>query len=664
MSNIIKYRPDIDGLRALAVLMVVFYHVKFSWIPGGFVGVDVFFVISGFLITTILRREIGEGTFSLKAFYLRRFRRLLPAFIVVVIVSTLFIGRYYLPKDFYLYSKSIVYAFAGISNFLFLRETDNYFAPEVSELPLLHTWSLAVEEQFYLFWPLMLILLTKFPKVIAGIIVGIAFVGFSGLSQWMAGNYAAAAYYLLPARVFELMMGSLLSIALLRMPPVNSAIAHGFSLIGLVLILGTGLTLTSEQPFPGLNAFWPCLGTVILIWTGNNKTQAIGNQFLSLKPMVAVGLISYSFYLWHWPPIALLNYLNVDLTTPIAIALILATAALSWLTWRFVEIPFREKITWKFAPTLIVLLVVPISIAQGMKSYLNKTNGIGFESRFVKNIRDILPVVAGSPSDLFKACYRGDATNFEQGTQCLFGATDKSDKLDFILIGDSHANSARGFFEVLAKDAGLVGLEISKAAIPYLVGTKVDYVNKESRTKTFMKRNNAIREYIDNFNGVVIAAGNWTGYENSPTIQMTPGIREGISATVSDIRRQGNPVIILKAVPIFKTSRPALCHLDLGSLAGGSRCDLKLKDVHAKQKTMDDAFASVVQQHPEVIVMDLKDVLCDETDCYPNIGEIPIYQDESHMSYLGSAKAREVYLEKIGNPLRAYGAALKTGEDE
>ena len=163
--------------------MVVFYHVKFSWIPGGFVGVDVFFVISGFLITTILRREIGEGTFSLKAFYLRRFRRLLPAFIVVVIVSTLFIGRYYLPKDFYLYSKSIVYAFAGISNFLFLRETDNYFAPEVSELPLLHTWSLAVEEQFYLFWPLMLILLTKFPKVIAGIIVGIAFVGFSGLSQ-------------------------------------------------------------------------------------------------------------------------------------------------------------------------------------------------------------------------------------------------------------------------------------------------------------------------------------------------------------------------------------------------------------------------------------------------------------------------------------------------
>ena len=297
-------------------------------------------MISGFLITTILRREIGEGTFSLKAFYLRRFRRLLPAFIVVVIVSTLFIGRYYLPKDFYLYSKSIVYAFAGISNFLFLRETDNYFAPEVSELPLLHTWSLAVEEQFYLFWPLMLILLTKFPKVIAGIIVGIAFVGFSGLSQWMAGNYAAAAYYLLPARVFELMMGSLLSIALLRMPRVNSAIAHGFSLIGLVLIFGTGLTLTSEQPFPGLNAFWPCLGTVILIWTGNNKTQAIGNQFLSLKPMVAVGLISYSFYLWHWPPIALLNYLNVDLTTPIAIALILATAALSWLTWRFFEIPF------------------------------------------------------------------------------------------------------------------------------------------------------------------------------------------------------------------------------------------------------------------------------------------------------------------------------------
>ena len=341
------YRADIDGLRAVAVLLVFAYHLNAftvghlsAW--GGFIGVDVFFVISGFLISSVILREIDNSTFSLKEFYRRRIRRIIPALMAMMLLTAIGCCYYMLPTQLYVFAKSLLAATFSISNFYFLA-TSSYFSSNVDK-PLLHTWSLAVEEQFYILFPLFLLLLKRFfPGRFKTALVLVTTASFV-LSVWTVHTSPTRAFYLPATRAWELLLGAMLSIDLF--PRVKSAIGRNLlSATGLLAILACGFMYTGGIPFPGAAALVPCLGAAFIIAAGQTGSSVVG-RLLSLKPVVFVGLISYSLYLWHWP-IILLQHMSMlqprNASNHMVKGSILIVAfAMATLSWRFIETPFRK----------------------------------------------------------------------------------------------------------------------------------------------------------------------------------------------------------------------------------------------------------------------------------------------------------------------------------
>ncbi|MDQ0606614.1 peptidoglycan/LPS O-acetylase OafA/YrhL [Variovorax sp. W1I1] len=292
-----QYRPDIDGLRAIAVISVFINHLSASVLPGGFIGVDIFFVISGFLITSQIRKEICEDNFSIKQFYKRRINRIAPVLMLVLVVSLL-VGVVLLsPSDLVRLGKSSIYSMIGLSNVFFWREYGSYFAGNAAEAPLLHTWSLGVEEQFYLIWPLLTLLLFKLSRRYVLAIFGILTIAAIAVSQMGVNIAASAAYYLLPTRFFELMIGGVLALLIVHVQPTTKLQSQISLVAGFVLIIGSLALIGKSSPFPGIMAIWPCAGAALLIWAGSGRFTS--SRFLLSRPMVFIGLISYSLYLWH-----------------------------------------------------------------------------------------------------------------------------------------------------------------------------------------------------------------------------------------------------------------------------------------------------------------------------------------------------------------------------
>jgi peptidoglycan/LPS O-acetylase OafA/YrhL len=332
------YRRDIDGLRALAILPVLAFHAHLPGFSGGFVGVDVFFVISGFLITSILVREIDAGRFSLLRFYERRARRILPALLVVLAFVLVMAAWLYLPEDFAAVPRSELMALFFLSNVWFFMET-GYFGGSAATMPLLHCWSLAVEEQFYIAFPVLLRLCAgRSPAFRLKLVTAIAVASF-GLAVWKQADSDSFAFYLLPPRAWELFAGALLAMA--KVPAVERRLVReGLALGGMGLILFAVVTYSRTTIFPGVAALAPVLGAVLLIHSAPG-TQV--GRLLSTPPLVGVGLISYSLYLWHWPVIVFAEYALDEAPQGVAqIAVIATSIFLAWASWRFVERPFRD----------------------------------------------------------------------------------------------------------------------------------------------------------------------------------------------------------------------------------------------------------------------------------------------------------------------------------
>ena len=332
------HRREIDGLRTIAVLPVILSHAKFGLVPGGYLGVDIFFVISGFLITMMLVADMETGRFSLLQFYERRARRILPALALVVAVTSLVAWFWLLPTDLQKYSESVIAVALFVSNFFFWQ-TDNYFSPVADLSPMLHTWSLAVEEQFYLLFPLALVVIWRFARRWVWQALALMALISLLLSQWASVHYASANFYLAPTRVWELLAGSLAAWLMLHRPPPVSDLAAG---TGLVMILGAMLSYGSETPIPSLMALVPVGGAVLVLVFGRKGTWVA--RGLSLTPMVWIGLISYSAYLWHQPVFALARIKLLDRPSgPMMMALVILSLVLAALSWRFVEQPFRGR---------------------------------------------------------------------------------------------------------------------------------------------------------------------------------------------------------------------------------------------------------------------------------------------------------------------------------
>lgn len=347
----LNYRPEIDGLRAVAVVPVVLYHAGLGF-PGGYTGVDVFFVISGFLITSLIWKDLEAGRFTLLGFWERRARRIVPA-LAVMVLATLAAGWFLLlPAEYASLGWSAASQAVFLANVFFWRDS-GYFSDAAHEKPLLHTWSLAVEEQFYLIVPWVLWALYRLFSQSRQRAVVVALVGASAVSLAMSiygvARHPSAAFYLLPTRAWELLCGSIVAfMPAPSWPADRRAVRETLAAIGLTLIVAPMLVYSSTTPFPGLAAVPSCLGTALVIWVaaprGGGGVPTAVEKGLALRPMVYVGLISYSLYLWHWPLLAFDAYLSAtEVESSRRYLLPLCAWLLAHLSWRYVETPFRDR---------------------------------------------------------------------------------------------------------------------------------------------------------------------------------------------------------------------------------------------------------------------------------------------------------------------------------
>lgn len=343
-----KYRPEIDGLRAVAVIPVILFHAGFEAFSGGFVGVDVFFVISGYLITSIIMEEIQKGRFSIATFYERRARRILPALLVVVVACFPLSVAWFSTEDFMRFTSSVIAVATFCSNILFWKES-GYFDTAVELKPLLHTWSLGVEEQYYLVFPLLLAGAYRFARRHLLAVMVFACLAGLALAEYGVEHHPSATFYLLPTRGWELLLGSIVSLSLNRHRRASAGsegAAAGVALAGAV----TGLALVgvaiarfdSATPFPGLTAVVPAGGTALIIWSASSRN--VVGRALSAAPVVRIGLMSYSAYLWHQPIFAFARYRATEpLSGELKAALIGLVLVLAYFSWRVVETPFRDR---------------------------------------------------------------------------------------------------------------------------------------------------------------------------------------------------------------------------------------------------------------------------------------------------------------------------------
>ena len=338
-----QYRRDIDGLRAFAVLPVIFFHAGFPLFSGGFVGVDIFFVISGYLITGILLSELERGTFSIVSFYERRARRILPALFFVIAVSAILAWCWLLPGDMRDFSDSVFAVALFFSNILFWRRTD-YFATSSELAPLLHTWSLAVEEQFYVFFPVLLILAWRFARPHMLTLIILLSAASIIIAQWGVANEPGAAFYLLPTRGWELALGAAIATWCHKkpVPTLGPVLNQALSLLGLILIVGSIFLYDENTPSPVLAMLAPTVGTGLIILYARPATWVA--RLLGLQPLVTVGLLSYSAYLWHQPLFAFARHRSLHAPDDrLYLALSALSIGLAWLSWRWVERPFRDR---------------------------------------------------------------------------------------------------------------------------------------------------------------------------------------------------------------------------------------------------------------------------------------------------------------------------------
>ena len=449
----LKYRPEIDGLRSVAVLPVVLFHAGFQIFSGGFIGVDVFFVISGYLITGILLCDISQQRFSIARFYERRARRILPALLAMMLACVPVAWAVMLPGELAGFGRSVLAVLGFVSNIEFWHE-EGYFSTASELKPLLHTWSLAVEEQFYLAFPLIVWVLRKVRTQITFAVLATAELASFGLCEYAAYHFQTANFYLAPSRAWELLAGSLCSFSLrhgvVRLHPARAQALAG---LGLLLIVGSIFLLDETAPFPSHFALLPVGGAVLVILFAEPR-RGVG-RILATGPLVGIGLISYSLYLWH-QPLFVLARLAADKPLPdwVMLALSLLALAFAWASRQFIEGPFRKRgsssepcRSLRVAISATALLGTCAAIAVASRGMVgNAPNRSPAIIQFVAAAGEKPPAIPSCPLDAF---------GFAQPCKAV---TSSLKRRYVALFGDSHAKALEPAFALAAKaqNAGLV----------------------------------------------------------------------------------------------------------------------------------------------------------------------------------------------------------------
>jgi len=468
-NKAIAYRPEIDGLRTIAVLPVILFHAGIEIFSGGFVGVDIFFVISGYLITSIILREMETGNFSVIRFYERRARRILPALFFVIFLCFPFAYFLMLPDELKRFGLSVLSVAVFSSNIYFWQKT-NYFSSNAEEQPLLHTWSLAVEEQYYFLFPLFLMVLWRHGK--NKLFLSTVFIAVLSicLTEWAWRSAPSANFYLLPTRAWELLAGSLL--AFINYKEIqkfkSGQLAQFSSLFGLFLIGYSIIFFNGKTPFPSLYSLIPVLGTVLVI--ACSSTENIAGRILSQKLIVGIGLISYSAYLWHQPIFAFFRlYYVTDPGKSVFLFGAFLSLVMAWFSWKFVEAPFREKfildqkLVFVFSGTGLAFLI-SVGMLVNFDVFKGKYSQTLVDFKLQKKWTEECMLFGKETRDLSKACtYRNE------------WGENKPRKI--LLWGDSHADAYQLAIEEYFKDSNYRIVSMTAASCPPLLGLNIHDVN-------------------------------------------------------------------------------------------------------------------------------------------------------------------------------------------
>ena len=647
----LKYRPDVDGLRAVAVTSVVAYHAHEASLPGGFTGVDIFFVISGYLITSLIASDIARQSFSIAHFYVRRAKRILPALFAVLVACWLLGLWLLLPSELSGLGRTMASTAAFASNIVFWQDT-GYFDITAERKPLLHTWSLAVEEQFYVIWPIGLLLAARFGLRIRPALM-LLMAGSFALSAYAVLRHPPSAFFLLPARAWELLLGAALALGVFRFPARQGS-RNACAIAGVAMIAAGVMFLNRESYFPGWNALLPCLGAALLIAAGETGPNVVAVHLLARKPVVFVGLISYSLYLWHWP---LLSFARITqrgaLSASQAALLIAAAFVLSVLTWRFVERPFRAKSTAANAPVLwryaIASLVVCLAGLATMRSG-------GF---FVVAPAEIQRIEAArfDVNPLTGPCLRWQSdTGPLPGLRCVVGADSFARRA--VLWGDSHADSAAPGIARWAAERGVATYQLTMAGCPPLFdvlvqGPRASYAPCDE----FRER---VRTYLLNEPSVetVILSARWTVYtENARFGIDDPGpvsylvdtrggewspaaskraFSHALEATIAELHRSGKNVIVLGTIPPIGTNVPDCLARNHMPLSGSVDCNPPAAGILPHMAFADAEVLRLTADSKGVCGFIPSRSLCSSGRCMTTEADEVLYANDDHLSRAGA----------------------------
>ena len=599
-----SYRPDIDGLRAVAVISVILFHIHANLLPGGFLGVDIFFVISGYLITGIIQRELAEQRFSLLNFYQRRAKRILPAFLFMLAACTAACVWLLTPDDFIAYLRSLRSSLLFGAN-LFFAQSGGYFDIQSAEKPLLHIWSLSVEEQFYFVFPLLIWLVHKYrPKytvhaVIAMIIASL----LSGLPY-----YEADAYYLPQVRAYELLFGSLAAVftsGKSANPAARTGLQHEIAACTAAVAILACLCLPKET-LPGggyIERIVICGATAWLMASGNSKISRV----LAWKPFVAVGLISYPLYLWHWPVLALLRYVYMDNVLPVSVVIVSMAGVVlaSWISYRWVENPIRhsKKLSGKaFAGVMAVYFALGLGVNMVHIAYGK--------------------YVARTPDHHQQHVNAGFCHDGEEPDDCIRG--DRSKPVTVLAIGDSHTMHLNPFYNLIGKHEGWAAYVISRGSCGFLYGTDITHKSLQEAFSRWClnMRQQTIRD-LDKYQ-IVILSNRWQQRFEEPNFALN------FEKTLQYLLGKNKTVYVLKDNPYAGLNIQRKTHLQ----SVGISLPLKSGQQKIQHETEEanETIYKIVRKYPQIHWVDFMDLVPKDFA----INGVPVYFDADHFNVYGA----------------------------
>lgn len=608
MKKIYNYRPEIDGLRALAIIPVVLYHSGIKLFEGGYVGVDVFFVISGYLITSIIVKDLNQNSFSIIEFYKRRARRILPALITVSLISIILAWYLMLPNQMKEFSQSIVSVYIFLSNFFFYKKI-NYFQSKSDEFPLLHTWSLSIEEQFYLVFPFILIFIWKFfftKRYILFILISL--MSFSLCVFYLQFN-ARFSFYMLPTRAWELLAGSITALLVLdkRIKENNF-----YSILGLILIIYSIFTLDKFSAHPSIITIIPVFGCVLIILFAKNKNFV--SQILSSNILVSVGLISYSLYLWHQPLFAFARIkLANDLTMSLIIILVLLSIILSFLTWKYIEKPIRTKNTKKNKHLKLIFCCFIFFISFGLIGHLND----GFFIRFDNLKNELFKSATFNPKRA--ECHFPQEKSSLKRENCEYFFQSKS---SVAVLGNSHATElAYTLAEKLKnRKISVSHFTISGCKHNYLKIDELDSLCNLWHQKVLSKIINDLR-----IETVILSYRNEKYLDNYL-------YRNSLKKIINELINNKKKVFLVLQAPLAKFHIDKHFRLSI---------DEKLDNIYGLNK---DEWNNIYvgkdklldEISNKVTIIDPSNLFCPENKCFVIKNNKALYFDEHHMSLNGA----------------------------